>query len=407
MTDEWRQTTLGEVLSFSNGASSPERSDNGSTVVFGSNGPIGLADEANAPTNTIVIGRVGSYCGSLRFSKQRCWVTDNAIKANAKDCNSPLFLFYLLQTLNLNTWRGGSGQPLLNQRTLSAIPSSVPRPETQYAIAALLGSLDDKIEQNRRTGQKLEALARAVFKAWFVDFEPVKAKAAGATAFPGMPADTFATLPTRLVDSELGPVPEGWRIGKVCDLGDVVCGKTPPTSNPENYGDDVDFITIPDMHGKVFVSNTTRKLSSHGAVSQQNKFVPARSIAVSCIATPGLVVMTAGRAQTNQQINTVVPYPSVDCYFCYELLVRLGDEIRAAGSGGSVFHNLNKSSFQAIQIALPIARLISAYGTFAKPIFDALLAAQNESSKLAALRNYLLPLLLSGRSRCDRNVNLS
>ena len=85
----------------------------------------------------------------------------------------------------------------------------LPRIEQQRAIAAVLGSLDDKIEQNRRMGRSLEGLARVVFKAWFVDFEPVKVKAAGATGFPGMPAAAFAALPDRLVDSELGPIPGG------------------------------------------------------------------------------------------------------------------------------------------------------------------------------------------------------
>lgn len=311
--------------------------------------------------------------------------------------------FYLVspekQNQMLSLAGGGATRNALTKGMIERFEVPAPAIDVQRAIAAVLGSLDDKIEQNRRTGRKLEELARAVFKAWFVDFEPVKAKAAGATAFPGMPPETFATLPTRLKDSPLGPVPEGWEVGKVGDLGDVICGKTPPTNDPSNYGDDVDFITIPDMHGKVFVSNTGRKLSFKGADTQPKKFVPGRSIAVSCIATPGLVVMTAGRAQTNQQINTVVPHKRFDPHFCYELLLRLGNQIRAGGSGGSVFHNLNKSSFEAIEVALPPGELISAYGRDAKPLFDVRLAMETESRKLATLRDYLLPRLLSGRVR--------
>ena len=90
--------------------------------------------------------------------------------------------------------------------------------DEQRAIAGVLGALDDKIEQNRRTARALERLARAIFRAWFVDFEPVKAKAAGATAFPSMPQPVFDALPTRFVDSEIGPVPEGWEVSALDEL---------------------------------------------------------------------------------------------------------------------------------------------------------------------------------------------
>ena len=173
-----RKSTLGELLSFSNGKTSPERTCGSSHPVYGSNGVIGFSDETNAPPETIVIGRVGSYCGSLHFSDSSCWVTDNAIRANAVNGNDSRFLFYLLQTLRLNDRRSGSGQPLLNQSILSSIPVVVPLPPEQRAIAHILGTLDDKIELNRRMNETLEAMARALFKSWFVDFDPVRAKAA-------------------------------------------------------------------------------------------------------------------------------------------------------------------------------------------------------------------------------------
>jgi very-short-patch-repair endonuclease/ribosomal protein L17 len=176
MKVEWTPTTLASVLSFSNGKSSPDLADNLPYPVYGSNGIIGFADETNADPDTIVIGRVGSYCGSLYFSEQKCWVTDNAIRANALDDNDAKFLFYLLQMLDLNHWRAGSGQPLLNQSILGSIPASIPEPPEQRAIAHILGTLDDNIELNRRRNQTLEAMARALFKDWFVDFGPVRAK---------------------------------------------------------------------------------------------------------------------------------------------------------------------------------------------------------------------------------------
>ena len=109
VADGWNETTLGGLLSFSNGKSSPERSDRLPHPVYGSNGVIGFSDETNAEPNTIVVGRVGSYCGSLHYSERICWVTDNAIRANAINGNDARFLYYLLQILRLNNWRAGSG----------------------------------------------------------------------------------------------------------------------------------------------------------------------------------------------------------------------------------------------------------------------------------------------------------
>ena len=286
--------------------------------------------------------------------------------------------------------------PITAQRKLRVVIPTLPE---QRAIAGVLGALDDKIELNRRTSRTLEKLARAIFRAWFVDFEPVKAKAAGARSFPSMPQETFDALPTRLVPSELGPIPEGWSVGRVADFGDVICGKTPPTKNPENYADDVPFITIPDMHNQVFVTDTGKKLSHTGANTQAKKFIPAKSICVSCIATAGLVVITSARAQTNQQINTVIPRKGISPYYCYEALSLLGDEIRAGGSGGSVLHNLNKSNFSALNVLLPMKDVLSHFDGVLSPLFETILANQKESRKLAEMRDYLLPKLLSGEVR--------
>ena len=212
----WSDVTLGDLLSFSNGASSPERSDSFPHPVYGSNGIIGSSIKTNTGPNAVVIGRVGSYCGSLHFSEKPSWVTDNAIRGNPVEGTDAKFVYYLLRTLNLNEWRTGSGQPLLNQAILSSIPTTVPSLPEQRAIAHILGSLDDKIELNRRMNETLEQMARALFKSWFVDFDPVRAKMEGrwrpGQSLPGLPAHLYDLFPSRLVPSELGLIPEGWDV---------------------------------------------------------------------------------------------------------------------------------------------------------------------------------------------------
>jgi type I restriction enzyme S subunit len=182
----------------------------------------------------------------------------------------------------------------------------------------------------------------------------------------------------------------------VGDIGDVICGKTPPTSVSDYYGDDIPFITIPDMHGNVFGAATARKLSHAGANSQANKTLPPGSLCVSCIATPGLVVITAEDSQTNQQINSVVPHQKEETYFWYWVMTGLGAEIASSGSGGSVLVNLSKGRFETLQVIKPPHALIRAYHNAVRPLFEAILANTDQSRTLATLRDTLLPKLLSG-----------
>lgn len=394
MSDEWRQITLDEVLTFSNGASSPERCDGGSILVFGSNGPIGLADEANAPATTIIIGRVGSYCGSLRYSDRPCWVTDNAIRANAKGEHSPSFLFYLLQTLNLNSWRGGSGQPLLNQRTLSAIPCTVPVPAAQRAIAAVLGSLDEKIEQNRLTSRKLEAFARAVFKAWFVDFEPVKAKAAGATAFPGMPPETFAAIPSTLQDSPLGPVPEGWEVGT---MGDV-CTQRREQIAPKVTDGETPYIGLEHMPRRDIA------LSDWGTAASvtSSKFRFRRGDVLFGKLRPYFHKVGPAPFDGVCSTDIVVLYPKQPEYAAWLLMLVSSDEFVAhsdRSSAGTKMPRTNWKDMAAFGTTVPPSQPASGYQDQVGPMLDLIIASIHESRRLAALRDYLLPRLLSGNVR--------
>lgn len=397
MASDLTPSSLGILLSFGNGKTSPPRSKDGDYPVYGSNGVIGYADESNADANTIIIGRVGSYCGSLYFSKQKCWVTDNAIRATARDGNDARFAYYLLSTLNLNNMRAGSGQPLLNQSILSGIDVRVPVPDEQRAISAVLGPMDDKIELNRRLNETLVDTARTLFKSWFVDFDPVRARAEGRD--PGLPKSLSDLFPDSFQDSGLGEIPTGWKEGVVGDLGEVVCGKTPPTSDEENYGIDIPFVTIPDMHGKVFVTETNKSLSIKGAATQSNKTLPPNAVCVSCIATVGLVALTSKRCQTNQQINSVMPVDPASTLYCYFAIRERSKEIQSRGSGGSVLLNLNKSQFSALPILIPSSAILAEYQRLAKPMFDKILFHEHENQNLALLRDTLLPRLVSGKLR--------
>ncbi|MEA2109998.1 MAG: restriction endonuclease subunit S [Pseudomonadota bacterium] len=348
-----------------------------------------------------IVGTIG-LIATIPSELHAANLTENAAKILIEDTtvDSQYLSYYLKSSIGQHEIQRntvGSTQPKLPLYGIKNIEVSYPRLPEQRAIAHILGSLDDKIELNRRMNQTLEATARATFKSWFVDFVPVRAKAEGRPT--GLPDDIAALFPDSFEGSEIGEIPKGWRVGVVSDLGNVICGKTPPTKDPENYGEDIPFITIPDMHGKVFVTQTGKYLSTKGANTQRNKYLPAKTICVSCIATPGLVVMTTKRSQTNQQINSVIPKSKRSSYYCYQVLNRLGDQIRAGGSGGSVLLNLNKTLFSNIKVLIPDSETIESYQQIVEPFFERLLQNQRESVFLSSLRDTLLPKLISGELR--------
>lgn len=313
------------------------------------------------------------------------------------------FLFYLLsqkdnQDFLVANSTGSANQVNINSKIIESIACPKISFDVSKGIADLLNVLEQRIRLLRETNATLEGIAQALFKSWFVDFDPVRAKMEG-RAPEGMDEATAALFPDGLDDSELGLVPKGWRTGKVSDLGYVVCGKTPPTSVPENYGDDVPFITIPDMHDLLVVTSTNRSLSLLGASTQTKKYLPAGSICVSCIATPGLVVRVTKDAQTNQQINSVLPFPQWGKAFPLFLLRRIGDAVRAGGSGGSVFHNLSKSGFEDLQVLLTDVKLAQEFDEIVEPLIEKIIGNQEQAQTLATLRDTLLPRLISGQLR--------
>jgi len=297
----------------------------------------------------------------------------------------------------------GIGAGKLSTDLLYNMKVELPSPNEQSAIIRILVSLDDKIELNRRMNETLEEIARTIFKSWFVDFDPVRAKVEGREP-EGMDAETAALFPDSFEEPE--GVPKGWWMGIVANLGEVVCGKTPPTSDPENYGKYMQFITIPDIHKKIFVTKTNKTLSHKGVKTQPNKTLPEQSICVSCIATPGLVSITTELSQTNQQINSVIPSSKDITFYSYYALRGLADEIKARGGGGSVITNLNTSQFSNLPVLIVAYELMSKYNEIVEPIFKKILDNERESFNLAAVRDALLPELLSGKISLNTNEKL-
>ena len=295
---------------------------------------------------------------------------------------------------HIHGFRDGTVAERLNMPTIRELP--VPRftNSEQRRIAELLGRLDDKIELNRRMNETLEAMARAIFKDWFVDFGPTRAKVDGRA--PYLASELWDLFPDAL-DDEHKPV--GWTTIPLKQLGRVATGKTPSTKKPEFFGDEMPFLKIPDMRGRIYVLRTSTSLSEEGARSQEQKTLPAGSVSVSCIATPGLVTLNHRDAQTNQQINSIVPTDRRQSHFVFWSCRRLAAAVMLGGSGGSVFHNMNKTSFENLRLVYPGEEIARTYSKTVAQIHDRILSNEYESDTLAQTRDLLLPKLMSGEIR--------
>ena len=376
--------------------------------------------------NTILISINGTI-GNLAFYKgENVILGKSACYINIKSDVDKNFIYYALKSSKFQNYiksqATGSTIKNVSLKLLRDYVLELPDIIQQKRISKILSNLDDKIRINNQINQTLEAIAQAIFKSWFIDFEPVRAKIAAKQtgqdpelaamcAISGktqaeldqLTKDDFAELqataalfPDELVESELGTVPKGWSVQKIKDFGRVICGKTPSKSIAEYYGNDIPFIKIPDMHHDVFVLDSFEKLSEKGSNSQANKILPRGSICVSCIATVGKVIITHQPSQTNQQINSIVPDLPIYTYFLYFLMGEKERLFHDLASGGSATLNMNTSTFSNVDILMPNSKIIEAYDGVVSRIFDEILHNLKLSFLLSDMRDTLLPKLLSG-----------
>lgn len=175
----------------------------------------------------------------------------------------------------------------------------------------------------------------------------------------------------------------------------VICGKTPSTAVKEYWGSDIPFITIPDMHGKNFISQTERYLSLKGKSSQENQTLPPKSICVSCIATVGLVSMTTTTSQTNQQINSIVCKEGISPFYVFLTLKGMDEELKKLGAGGSTTLNISKSLFASIKLKIPTKKEMCDFDKNVSTIFDSILCNEKEIINLQELKQLLVSRISS------------
>ncbi len=320
----------------------------------------------------------------------------------------PRWVAYCLRSSGLQSlmraWATTTVQATLNLRDVRRLPILLAPEVLRLAITDTVSALDDKIEQNRRTARALERTARAIFRAWFVDFEPVKAKGAGKTSFPSMPQEVFDALPTRFVDSDVGPVPEGWEVKELSSACTLVSGGTPKRSEATYWGGDVPWYSVKDApsDGEIWVINTSERITEDGVANSAVKVVPKGCTIISARGTVGRLAMAGIPMAFNQSCYGLMPGDGRSFFYLHLLMQTAVADLKQR-THGSVFDTITRATFDSLLVALPPSEAVTSFESEVAPLFDLLLASLRESSKLAEMRDYLLPKLLSGSVRVEVN----
>ena len=272
---------------------------------------------------------------------------------------------------------------LTDQRRMAI---TLPPVSIQRAIAGVLGALDDKIEQNRRMARALERLAPAIFRAWFVDFEPVKAKAAGAASFPSVPQPVFDAIPIRFVDSEIGPVPEGWEVKGIMAIATFLNGLALQKYPPRGDGEDLRVIKIAEL----------RKGSAEGAawangdVAEQY-VIGDGDLLFSWSGTLEAAFWFGGKGALNQHLFKVTSSRFPSWFYFLWIRQHLPWFRAIAASKATTMGHIKRGHLQETQVVVPPKEILDAANEVIGPIYDLFGQLMVESRKLAAMRDVLIP----------------
>jgi type I restriction enzyme S subunit len=402
MGSEWTPTIVGSFCPFAYGKGLPEkkRNTNGNIKVYGSNGPVGVHDQALVDEPGIVIGRKGTV-GAVHFASEPFWPIDTTFYVVGEDNRDLRFTYYLLKSIGLEYMNADSAVPGLNRDAAHSRQIVVPEYLEQRAIAHILGSLDDKIELNRKMNETLEAMARAIFKSWFVDFDPVHArrgepmcsptKGADTQVCPYMTPEILNLFPDSFEDSELGEIPKGWRPSTIGSEFNLTMGQSPPGKTYNETGDGLPFFQGRRDFGFRFPTNRVyctlpKRLADHG------------DTLVSVRAPVGDINMATARCCIGRGVAGI-RHKSGSRSYTYYAMHTLSDRFARFEAEGTVFGAINKKQFEDLRWLSSPGDLVNKFEKIAFPLDEQIEKNILETATLASLRDTLLPKLISGELR--------
>lgn len=360
----WKKNTLSEILQFGNGKERPKES--GEIEIYGGNGILGFCNHSNYSGETIIIGRVGAYCGSVHYKNSPIWVSDNALAVKPKKDFSAKFLFYFLKNLNLNSHAQGSSHPLVTQSLLNSIEVEVPVViAEQTQIANILSSLDDKIDLLHQQNKTLEQLAETLFRQWFVE----EAK-------------------------------DDWEEIKLSVIADHLKDNIHPSKNPIKLYKHYSLPSFDENRnpvtevGKEILSNKYRVVSNSILVSKLNPRTPRIWMLYGDINEDECICST--------EFQVVKPKDKkwFGFVYCFLKSNQVTQELAGASSGTSGSHQrVNPEDIFNLTFLRPNDELVEKFDNVTKHYWTEITKNQTQINSLTQLRDTLLPKLMSGEVR--------
>lgn len=398
---EWKEVTLGEISSkIGDGLhGTPKYDDEGPYYFINGNnlncGKIIIKDDTKRVgkdefvknqkelnEQTILVSINGTIGNVAKYNNELCILGKSACYITLQKEVDKEFIYYVLTSANFkrNITNEATGTTIKNVSLKQMreykfnIPCNI---SDQRRIASILSSLDRKIELNNKINADLEEMAQAIFKNWFVDFEPFK--------------------DGKFVDSELGMIPEGWKVGRLDEIADVVGGSTPSKAKPEYYTQKgIAWLTPKDLsnHPAVYSSRGEIDITEEGYNSTSTKLMPKGTVLFTSRAPIGYISIAQNDICTNQGFKSLVPRKAGTCFlYCFLKYVTPVIENK---STGSTFKEASGSLMKSLQVIMPEQKVFEEFETIVSPLFARIESLEKENSRLSLLRDTLLPRLMSG-----------
>ncbi|MEQ9379888.1 MAG: restriction endonuclease subunit S [Pirellulales bacterium] len=379
----WAQTTLGNVIEFKRGYDLPKRDrQDGFVPIVSSSGVSGVHNAAKVKAPGVVTGRYGTI-GEVYFIDEDFWPLNTTLYVRDFKGNDPRFISYFLRSVRFLDYSDKAAVPGINRNHLHQATVRCPPLAEQKAIANILSTLDDKIELNRRMNETLEGMARAIFKSWFVDFDPVRAKADGRHP-PGLDPATAALFPDSFEDSPLGKIPKGWKVGMLSDAlllqrgFDLPKAKRRPGPFPVVAASGVNG-----FHDEFMVKGPGVTTGRSGVL--------------------GKVFFTHSDFWPLNTSLWVKEFRMASPTYAFHLLNDLDFETFNAGSA---VPTLNRNHVHSLPIVLPSEYLVTEFERHALTLLQRKKANEDDSIAVQCLRDSLLPKLLSGEIHITESEHL-
>lgn len=380
------KVNLKDIALLKNGKKITKK-ESGRYEIFGANGQIGYSDEFLLEKESIVLGRVGANCGSVHYSSNPIWISDNTIGVVPKDNVDGYYLYYILSSLRLNEMAAGSAQPLINQSIINSIALNLINLDEQKKVGAFLRYIDEKIKINKEIISTLEKISQSLFKQWFIDFE-----------FPNEEGKPYKSSGGEMVESELGEIPKGWKFYNVNEFAKSISNsinkKEKQYAKFLNTSDvldgeiaDVDFLPTKDMPGqaKKLIEQNDILYSEIRPKNKRYAYIQIQNADDYVVSTKLMVL------RTNEEILSSKLF-----YIWLTLQSTINELNQIAESRSGTFPQITFSILSKFKLALPPKNLMDVLTATVTPLLNEIYELRSENKKLVELRDTLLPKLLSG-----------